>query len=192
MFALLVHYRGTGIHSEALPDESAAIHTDALFPESGHAPVVAELVLPWQFARRYVGPDVRAETCGREPVAVGYNFAVAACLDECRGNGRFCAGVTVMHRHLFQSGVLSRLSVSAVALVFLSLGLMPAYAGDDGLKDGARKTGHAAGSVVHDVGHGAKQVGKEIGHGAKRAGKAIGGAAKEGGREFRRALKGAQ
>jgi hypothetical protein len=49
----------------------------------------------------------------------------------------------------------------------------------DSVKDGARKVGHGAGSVV-----------REIGQGAKRAGKSIGGAAKEGGREFRRALKG--
>lgn len=96
-----------------------------------------------------------------------------------------------MHCNLFQSGPLvSRLLANVTALAFLVLGSAPASAGDDGLKDGARKAGHAAGSVAHDVGHGAKEVGREIGHGAKRAGKAIGGAAKEGGREFRRALKG--
>jgi hypothetical protein len=100
-----------------------------------------------------------------------------------------------MHCNLSPSRfLLSRLSVNAVALAFLALvlGLVPAIAADDGLRDAARKTGHAAGSVTHDVGHGARQVGREIGHGAKRAGQAIGGAAKEGGREFRRALKGGQ
>jgi endonuclease/exonuclease/phosphatase family metal-dependent hydrolase len=44
--ALLAHYRGTEIHNEALPDESGAFRTDVLFPESDHAPVVAEFVLP--------------------------------------------------------------------------------------------------------------------------------------------------
>lgn len=44
--ALLSSYRGTEIHNEVLPDESGAFRTDVKFPESDHAPVVAEFVLP--------------------------------------------------------------------------------------------------------------------------------------------------
>ena len=43
---LLAFYRGTAIHNEVLPDESGAFRTDEKFPESDHAPVVAEFVLP--------------------------------------------------------------------------------------------------------------------------------------------------
>lgn len=43
--ALLPHYRSTEIHNEILPDESGAFRTDVKFPESDHAPVVAEFVL---------------------------------------------------------------------------------------------------------------------------------------------------
>lgn len=43
--SLLGAYRGTEIHNEALPDESGASRTDVKFPESDHAPVVAEFVL---------------------------------------------------------------------------------------------------------------------------------------------------
>ncbi len=39
---LLGHFRGTEIHNEALPDESGAFRTDINFPESDHAPVIAE------------------------------------------------------------------------------------------------------------------------------------------------------
>lgn len=42
---LLSYYRGTEIHNEILPDESGAFRTDVKFPESDHAPVVAEFVL---------------------------------------------------------------------------------------------------------------------------------------------------
>jgi hypothetical protein len=49
-----------------LPDESGAFRADVLFPESDHALVLAEFVLPWQFVRRCAGPDVRAESYGRE------------------------------------------------------------------------------------------------------------------------------
>lgn len=41
--ALLRHFRGAEIHNEALPDESGAFRTDVKYPESDHAPVVAEL-----------------------------------------------------------------------------------------------------------------------------------------------------
>lgn len=44
--ALMPFYRGTEIHNETLPDESTAFNTDVLFPESDHAPVVSEFVLP--------------------------------------------------------------------------------------------------------------------------------------------------
>lgn len=39
-------YRGAEIHNEILPDESGAFRTDVNFPESDHAPVVAEFVIP--------------------------------------------------------------------------------------------------------------------------------------------------
>jgi len=42
---LLQYYRFTEIHNEALPDESGAFRTDVKFPESDHAPVVAEFEL---------------------------------------------------------------------------------------------------------------------------------------------------
>jgi endonuclease/exonuclease/phosphatase family metal-dependent hydrolase len=42
---LLAYYRSTWVHNEELPDESGAFRTDVLFPESDHAPVVAEFVI---------------------------------------------------------------------------------------------------------------------------------------------------
>ena len=44
--ALLSWYRGTEIHNEILPDESGAFRDDTQFPESDHAPVVAEFQIP--------------------------------------------------------------------------------------------------------------------------------------------------
>jgi len=44
--SLLASYRTTEIHNEFLHDESAAFASDEKFPESDHAPVVAEFVLP--------------------------------------------------------------------------------------------------------------------------------------------------
>jgi hypothetical protein len=44
--ALVPYYRGAEIHNEVLPDESGAFRTDVQFPESDHAPVVAEFVVP--------------------------------------------------------------------------------------------------------------------------------------------------
>ena len=44
--ALLAFYRTTQIHNELLHDESVAFAIDRKFPESDHAPVVAEFVLP--------------------------------------------------------------------------------------------------------------------------------------------------
>jgi predicted extracellular nuclease len=44
--SLLQHYRGTEIHNETLHDESVAFATDTQYPESDHAPVVAEFDLP--------------------------------------------------------------------------------------------------------------------------------------------------
>ena len=41
---LLTYYRTTEIHNEILPDESGG--TDVQYPESDHAPVVAEFILP--------------------------------------------------------------------------------------------------------------------------------------------------
>ncbi len=43
---LLGHYRGSEIHNELLHDESIAFATDMKYPESDHAPVVAQFVLP--------------------------------------------------------------------------------------------------------------------------------------------------
>jgi exonuclease III len=43
---LLAHYKGAEIHNELLHDESIAFATDKQFPESDHAPVVAEFELP--------------------------------------------------------------------------------------------------------------------------------------------------
>jgi len=42
---LLRYFRGAEIHNEALPDESGAFRDDTKFPESDHAPVVAEFAL---------------------------------------------------------------------------------------------------------------------------------------------------
>lgn len=42
---LLGLFRGTEIHNEALPDESGAFRQDVNFPESDHAPVVAQFEL---------------------------------------------------------------------------------------------------------------------------------------------------
>jgi endonuclease/exonuclease/phosphatase family metal-dependent hydrolase len=42
---LLAYYRNTWVHNEGLPDETGAFRTDVLFPESDHAPVVAEFVM---------------------------------------------------------------------------------------------------------------------------------------------------
>ena len=44
--ALAAFYRGAEIHNEVLPDESGAFRTDVKFPESDHAPVVAEFGIP--------------------------------------------------------------------------------------------------------------------------------------------------
>jgi hypothetical protein len=44
--SLLAHYRGSETHSDLLHDESVAFGTDVKFPESDHAPVVAEFELP--------------------------------------------------------------------------------------------------------------------------------------------------
>jgi len=43
---LLAYYKGSEIHNEILHDESIRFTDDKLFPESDHAPVVAEFALP--------------------------------------------------------------------------------------------------------------------------------------------------
>ncbi|HYE72427.1 MAG TPA: endonuclease/exonuclease/phosphatase family protein [Blastocatellia bacterium] len=43
---LLAHYDHTEIHNELLHDESVAFAVDTLYPESDHAPVIAEFNLP--------------------------------------------------------------------------------------------------------------------------------------------------
>ncbi len=43
---LLSFFRGAEIHNETLPDESGAFRTDIKFPESDHAPVIAEFEIP--------------------------------------------------------------------------------------------------------------------------------------------------
>lgn len=80
---------------------------------------------------------------------------------------------------------LSRLGLAAVCAFSMSTA-----SAEESLKQGARRAGHVAGTVVHDIGEGAKKVGKEIGQGAKEAVKVVGEAAKEGGKEFRKAVKG--
>lgn len=81
--------------------------------------------------------------------------------------------------------------LASMALSFAMLSVLSsASAEEESLKQGAKRAGHAAGTVVHDIGEGAKQVGKEIGQGAKKVGKAVGEAASEGGKEFRKAVKG--
>ena len=91
---------------------------------------------------------------------------------------------------------------ACAALFAVYIAVIPhALAGEESLKDGARKAGRAIGSTTREVvqgaakvgkeiGHGAAKVGKEIGHGAAKAGKAVGSAAREGGREVKRAFKG--
>lgn len=80
---------------------------------------------------------------------------------------------------------------ACAALFAVNIAVIPrALAGEDGLKDGARKAGRAIGSATREVVQGAAKVGKEIGHGAAKAGKAVGSAAREGGREVKRAFKG--
>ena len=43
---MLAYYQGAEIHNELLPDESVAFATDVLYPESDHAPVLAQFKLP--------------------------------------------------------------------------------------------------------------------------------------------------
>ena len=43
--SMLAYYRGSEIHNEILHDESVAFATDKKFPESDHAPVIAEFEL---------------------------------------------------------------------------------------------------------------------------------------------------
>jgi endonuclease/exonuclease/phosphatase family metal-dependent hydrolase len=43
---LLRYFQHAEIHNEALPDESGAFRTDVKFPESDHAPVIAEFEIP--------------------------------------------------------------------------------------------------------------------------------------------------
>jgi exonuclease III len=43
---LLAYYRGSEIHNELLHDESIAFATEEKYPESDHAPVIAEFELP--------------------------------------------------------------------------------------------------------------------------------------------------
>ncbi|UCE36036.1 MAG: endonuclease/exonuclease/phosphatase family protein [Thermoplasmata archaeon] len=43
---LLGYFQGAEIHNEVLPDESGAFRTDVKFPESDHAPVVAQFEIP--------------------------------------------------------------------------------------------------------------------------------------------------
>jgi hypothetical protein len=43
---LLAFYRGAEVHNELLHDESVAFAGDVKFPESDHAPAVAEFEVP--------------------------------------------------------------------------------------------------------------------------------------------------
>lgn len=78
----------------------------------------------------------------------------------------------------------ARRSVGARVLcvtALLALSVSVVQAEEEGVKEGAKKVGRTAGTVVREVGQGAKKVGKTIGK-----------AAKEGGKEFHRAVKGEQ
>jgi exonuclease III len=44
--SLLAYWQGSSAHNELLHDESVAFALDTTFPESDHAPVVAEFLLP--------------------------------------------------------------------------------------------------------------------------------------------------
>ncbi|WP_440956045.1 endonuclease/exonuclease/phosphatase family protein [Methanosarcina sp. Mfa9] len=44
--SMLAHYKGSEVHNELLHDESIAFATETKFPESDHAPVIAEFELP--------------------------------------------------------------------------------------------------------------------------------------------------
>lgn len=44
--SLMSYYRGAEIHNEILHDESIAFATDKLYPESDHAPLIAEFEIP--------------------------------------------------------------------------------------------------------------------------------------------------
>ena len=78
-------------------------------------------------------------------------------------------GRSHIRRRLVPAGIAALLLFAAVT----------ASAEDETLKDGAKKAGHTAGSVVREIGQGATQVGKTIGK-----------AAREGGKEFNKAVKG--
>jgi len=43
---MLAHYKGSEVHNELIHDESIAFATDDKFPESDHAPVIAEFEIP--------------------------------------------------------------------------------------------------------------------------------------------------
>ena len=74
--------------------------------------------------------------------------------------------------------VVRSLAPVGMAALFL-IAATTACAEEETLKDGAKKAGHSARSVVREIGQGAKQVGKTIGK-----------AAREGGKEFNKAVKG--
>lgn len=42
---MLAYYQGTWVQNEELPDGTIAFRTDVLYPESDHAPVLAEFVI---------------------------------------------------------------------------------------------------------------------------------------------------
>jgi exonuclease III len=45
---LLTYYRDSEVHNELLHDETVSFATEGKFPESDHAPVIAEFELPDQ------------------------------------------------------------------------------------------------------------------------------------------------
>jgi hypothetical protein len=48
---MLAFYRGSEVHNELIHDESIAFATDDKYPESDHAPVIAEFEIPKTFNR---------------------------------------------------------------------------------------------------------------------------------------------
>jgi hypothetical protein len=43
---MLAYYKGSEVHNELIHDESIAFATDDKYPESDHAPMIAEFEMP--------------------------------------------------------------------------------------------------------------------------------------------------
>ena len=78
---------------------------------------------------------------------------------------------------------------SAGAALLATTIVLPAHAGDTGIKDDVKRTGEAVGSAAREAGRKAKDIGAEIGQGAKKAGTEIGKGAKKVGTEIAQGAK---